>query len=369
MIENCRSLSYNNMKDWGLPRPHAYSIGVSTMFGYVKPLLPELKVKDSEVYRAYYCGLCRALGGYGLGSRAALTYDGAYLALLLASVTEEEAPVFTKHGCALHPLRGKTPMAEATPALDYCAALCALLAKYKLQDDVHDGRPLRRYLMPAFAAGSRRAAAAYPEMEAALRRGLARLTEIEDRCEPDPDAAPLLFGGLMAELVCAFPGLTDDKRPIMAELCRAVGGYIYAIDAWDDREKDKKRGCYNIFNLVAEKGFTSLPDGRFEDAALAGASPSSGEEGEIPGRQVTEPELREMCEAMLDMYINSAVLAYDLLDLKTAKPLLDNIMYIGLGARAAEVLEGGTKRRREKEKTDAEGCPGDDPDGAEEVKE
>ena len=32
------------------------------MFGYVKPYIPELKVKEYEFYRSVYCGLCRSLG-------------------------------------------------------------------------------------------------------------------------------------------------------------------------------------------------------------------------------------------------------------------------------------------------------------------
>jgi hypothetical protein len=31
------------------------------MFGYVRPYRDELKVKDYELYRAVYCGLCHSL--------------------------------------------------------------------------------------------------------------------------------------------------------------------------------------------------------------------------------------------------------------------------------------------------------------------
>ena len=56
---------------------------------------------------------------------------------------------------------------------------------------------------------------------------------------------------------------------------------------------------------------------------------------------------RATCAAMLDMYINSAVLAYDLMDLRINKPLLDNIMYMGLSVRASEVLRGEGKRKKD----------------------
>ena len=32
------------------------------MFGYIRPCRPELKIKDEARFRAYYCGICKALG-------------------------------------------------------------------------------------------------------------------------------------------------------------------------------------------------------------------------------------------------------------------------------------------------------------------
>ncbi len=316
------------------------------MFGYVQPLIPELRVRDEELYRAYYCGLCRAMGRYGLAGRAALTYDGAFLAMLLTCARGEEG-AFTPHGCALHPVRGKIPAADGTDVLDYCAAMCILLAKYKLKDDGRDGRPLRKCLLPALAPAARKAAKAYPAMERELRAGLKKLSAIEEAKEPDPDAAPLLFGGVMQRLVTACPGIPGDKLPILAELSRAVGGFIYVVDAWDDRAEDKKRASYNIFNLVEERGFTALPDGRFGDAALSSADGSPV----MPEREgkAAESDLREMCAAMIDMYINSAALAFDLLDANGLSPVLENVIRLGLGAMADRVLAGRKGKKKEGE--------------------
>ena len=293
------------------------------MFGYITPFIPELKVKDKELYQSYYCGLCRALGKYGLGSKLSLTYDAAFAAALLSSVTGRE-PEFERRACAMHPSRGKMATVAFDPIMEYCAAVCVLLAKYKLLDDAQDGRPLRKAALPVLAGGVRRAERKYPSVAGVLETGLKKLGSIENVELHEPDEAPLLFGSVLGDLLCACPGLDDEVKPVLSELGRKLGGFIYVIDAWDDREEDEKRGTYNMF------------------------------------RYLSFPDMKEACTAMLDMYINSAVLAYDLLDLRIGKPLLDNIMYIGLGARAAEVLSGGSRRRREKEETDAEGCPGDD---------
>ena len=51
------------------------------MFGYIKPLTPELRIREHECYRAYYCGLCRAMGKCtGQCSRMTLSYDFVFLA-------------------------------------------------------------------------------------------------------------------------------------------------------------------------------------------------------------------------------------------------------------------------------------------------
>ncbi|MCR5808891.1 MAG: DUF5685 family protein [Clostridiales bacterium] len=296
------------------------------MFGYITPFMPELRVRDKELYQAYYCGLCRALGKYGLTSRLTLTYDATFAAVLLSAVTGKE-PHFSLRGCAAHPVRGRIPTVDPDEVSDFCAGVCVLLAKYKLLDDAGDGRPIRKAAIPVIKRGIKRAEKKYPEAAAVLSEGLARLSAIESASDPDPDKAPMLFGELLGKLLSSYPGLDESSKPLLTELGCKLGCYVYAADAWDDREEDKKRKSYNMFLL----------SGLGED--------------------------KDACAAMLDMYINSAVLAYDLLDLKLNKPLLDNIMYMGLGCRASEALQG------KNEKKDPEDTPepcDDEPRGEEE---
>ena len=57
------------------------------MLGYVKIDKGELKVREYEVYTGYYCGICKSIGKrYGQLPRMALSYDAAFLAVLLASL-------------------------------------------------------------------------------------------------------------------------------------------------------------------------------------------------------------------------------------------------------------------------------------------
>ena len=46
------------------------------MFGYVTINQPEMKFKDYDMYRSFYCGLCRRLKeSYGSAGQMTLTYD------------------------------------------------------------------------------------------------------------------------------------------------------------------------------------------------------------------------------------------------------------------------------------------------------
>ncbi len=280
---------------------------VAAMFGYITPFIPELRVRDKELYQAYYCGLCRALGKYGLGSKLSLNYDASFAAVLL-SAAAGKAPEFEARACAMHPTRGKTPRVKPDDIIDYCAGVCVLLAKYKLLDDAQDGRPLRKAGLPVLASGIRRAEEKYPEAAKALDEGLKKLAEAEAAETCDADAAPLIFGGILGALFASCPYIDERDKPLIGELGKKLGGYVYIADAWDDLEEDRRRGGFNIFLRA----------------------------------KLEEP--RETCAAMLDMFINSAVLAYDLMDLKLNKPLLDNVMYLGLAAKAASVLRGEGKR-------------------------
>ena len=64
------------------------------MFGYVRPHNPELRMRDYECYRAYYCGLCRAMGKCtGQCSRLTLSYDFVFLAAVRCYLADEEPEI------------------------------------------------------------------------------------------------------------------------------------------------------------------------------------------------------------------------------------------------------------------------------------
>ena len=74
------------------------------MFGYVTVNKPEIKFKDFDVYRSFYCGLCRELRErYGIPGQISLTYDMTFVVLLLSALYEPPTKKGTSR-CVVHPL-------------------------------------------------------------------------------------------------------------------------------------------------------------------------------------------------------------------------------------------------------------------------
>ena len=80
------------------------------MHGYVLPDRPELKVKEHELYKAYYCGICKSVKKrLGQLPRIVLNYDYVFLALILSSLNPEKETILWER-CHLHPFK-KIPIA------------------------------------------------------------------------------------------------------------------------------------------------------------------------------------------------------------------------------------------------------------------
>ena len=59
------------------------------MFGYIVMNKPEIKMKDFDMYRTFYCGLCRELREkYGISGQITLSYDMTFVIMLLSGLYE-----------------------------------------------------------------------------------------------------------------------------------------------------------------------------------------------------------------------------------------------------------------------------------------
>lgn len=108
------------------------------MFGYVVVNKPELKFREFDVYRAYYCGLCHSLSKrHGLSGQLTLSYDMTFLVILLSSLYEPEHSVTSKR-CIVHPLKRQNII--SSEFTDYVADMNVILSYFKCLDDWHDDR-------------------------------------------------------------------------------------------------------------------------------------------------------------------------------------------------------------------------------------
>ena len=171
------------------------------MFGYIKPDVPDLKVKEHELYKAIYCGLCRAQRKYtGKLSALFLSYDFVYLYLLRAELTRTPTAFSTRKVSVFHP--NMRSVAICNDELLFCACAAALLDYMKVKDDLRDEgfwRRLRaRLLLPLTKHGLKKARkrTALPEKE--LTELLTRQNELEREGNASPDRSAEVSGAIFA---------------------------------------------------------------------------------------------------------------------------------------------------------------------------
>ena len=222
------------------------------VFGYVRVNNGELRVREYELYRGAYCGLCRAMGKCtGQCSRMALSYDFAFLVMLRLALSDTQIS-FSQRRCLAHPLKKRNVM-DRNGQLDACAHAAAILGYHKIRDDLADEKGLKRIkarLYYPFVKSWRKKSlkSGYAELDGKVADALARLADIEKQALPSVDTPAAVFGEILAEIT-SF-GLDGTEAKIARELGRCVGKWIYIVDALDDVAEDKEKGRYNPFLLL-----------------------------------------------------------------------------------------------------------------------
>ena len=273
------------------------------MFGFVTASVKELDQAQRDRYGGVYCGICRAMKDSATQTaRLGLSYDMAFLALLLMSLYEPE-DVRTPLHCAAHPFRRRDLVDNEY--VRYAADMNVALAYYNLMDDWQDDKKLSAKLL----ANSFKTA--LPEIEHRYSRQCKAITDciealhaLETANCPNPDEPAACFGKLMAELLVYQEDLW---APTLRQVGFHLGRFIYMADAAVDYRRDKQKGKYNPF----------LAMGTGEDWAR--------------------------WDEYLVLAMGRCTVNYEKLPLVQDKALLDNILYSGVwvnfrgkGAKARE---------------------------------
>ena len=211
------------------------------MFGFVTANLSELSPEEKKRYNAVYCGICRRIRENASNlCRLGLSYDMAFLALLLMSLYEPEETSGNR-ACCLHPIRPKHWVDNEYIA--YAADMNVALACYNARDDWQDDRSLTAaWMTNIFGKHSDALESRYPRQCGAIRDCIARLNALEAENCPNPDEPARLFGKLMGEILVYREDLWADT---LRALGMALGRFIYLADASVDYRRDKRKGKYN----------------------------------------------------------------------------------------------------------------------------
>ena len=213
------------------------------MFGYVTANARDLDKAQKQRYGAIYCGICRQIRERSSQTaRLSLSYDMAFLALLLMSLYEPEE-VSGKKACGLHPLKPR-PWVD-NPYIRYAADMNVALAYYKALDDVQDdGSKTAKMAASVLGKSLPEIEAQYPRQCKAMADCIARLSRLEKENCQNPDLPAACFGQLMGELLVYEEDLWS---PTLRQMGISLGRFIYLLDAAVDFRKDKKKGKYNPF--------------------------------------------------------------------------------------------------------------------------
>lgn len=275
------------------------------MFGYVAVNKDELKIKDWNRYRAYYCGLCHALKEVaGTKARLTLSYDMTFLTLLLDDLYDckkEEETCF----CPVHPFK-KHAVIKSDASL-YAAKMNLLLCYDNLLDDWRDERNALSALAAATIRKKRmQIAREYPRQTRAVEQYIEKIHACEEKREINLDVAAGLTGEMLAELFC---WKEDEWQKDLRGMGFYLGKFIYLMDAFEDMERDNKRGNYNPFLLSR---------------------------GQVKNE--------ELAEHSLNMMAAGAAEYFERLPLVENVEILRNILYAGIWGKYEQI-----KAKREKE--------------------
>ncbi len=279
------------------------------MYGYVVVNKPELKMREYDEYRAYYCGLCRALGErYGVSSKLSISYDMTFLVILLNGLYEPKLHIL-KRRCIAHPaIKHEERRSKVT---DYVADMNVLMAYYKCVDDWSDERKFsKKVYANSLSKCVARISKLYPDKVEFIKDQMSHLAEYERSGETNIDTVSACFGNILAELADMK---ADEWQDTVRELGFYLGKFVYILDAYEDLDSDIKKGRYNV--LISHMG---------------------------------EERFDELMESILNELMSYCARSFERLPILQDAEILRNILYSGVWTRF-EIVRARKEKERQKE--------------------
>lgn len=292
------------------------------MFGYVTPYRGELKVKEYEVFKAYYCGLCKSLGKeFNQITRFGLNYDLNFLGLLLSSLDEDKDKMKNEN-CIANPFK-KKKIIESNKYIKYASHISILLVYFKLVDDWRDDKSFKSILViPQYYFPVKKAKKLYGDKYNHIKKYLDELVDLENSECSIIDESADVFAKLM-EGIAVPPFIANmDTIRILKWLGYNLGRWIYILDAFNDLENDINNDSYNPIILQYEyKATENLHD--FVN------------------------RIKDEIEFSLTLTLDNMAKSFELLDIKYNKNILENIIYMGTRHRMEQVFKKWEVKKHE----------------------
>lgn len=268
------------------------------MKGRMRPYLPELTIRDYNIYLRYLRGVRRQLyEAYGLYSCHLLRSNGVLFAILSDSLAGRQATCQRKRVPGT--LAWRRLMCQ-TQGIRLAAQVEVLLGWHNLQDRKYS--ELRRAYERAVQENPALERLFVQERDQAVVQMNLSAKNYSLAAEPMSN----IYGALYSTLA------TDDpsQRKSMRYIGSSIGRIFYLLDKAERFEMDKSSGRYNVFVVNDLRGQAAAVENARRQALAAA---------------------------------NDLIRVYSMLDIKLNRGLLDNIMLLGLH-HAVEPLEAGAER-------------------------
>src|SRR5689334_12566402 len=245
------------------------------MFGLMKARTCSLSPELKRHRRLHYCGTCKTMGSlYGQKTRALLNHDTVFLAEVLTAISADNESLrgwnraYQSFNCLTLP---KT-VAAMPVALQLAATATVVLTEFKLADHISDSKSAvwksaRRFFSKSF----RQAEAKLKEWQFPLA-DLQRILESQQAREAAASSTNIKTDELLRNL--AEPTATatamffqhgarlvgrEEFAKEIYEIGYAFGELAYLLDAFEDYEKDFRKGEFNALRVAYRLADTQLP--------------------------------------------------------------------------------------------------------------
>lgn len=290
------------------------------MFGYITPYKSEMKIKDYNKFRAYYCGLCKSLGQeYNQLVRMGLNYDLAFLGILLSSL-EDSNHTIKYEKCIVNPMKKKM-IIRNDKALNYTSDVSVMLAYFKLIDDWNDERSIKSlFANIPYKLSIKKVKRKHQNLYNNIDEKLKDLSKLEKNKCNIVDEVASVFAKIMEIIAVPEYIENDGIRRILKFLGYNLGRWIYILDAVDDIEEDINNNNYNPILLQYEYDINE---------------------------NIVEfyKRIKKPIEFSMTISLQNISKALELLNIKQNRAIIDNIVYMGMRYKMENIINslGGDK--------------------------